>query len=148
MGSGEVLMMIRPPLSIPRPRLPATGTGGRGWGEFLTVRITAAEYRRGPSGSGVAGPAPSSALCPSRRPGAPFFRRGRAQVVRGEIVMIDALVPPTLRLTTATPRDRGGGCRGREGGPWPGVITAPPTSIAEAPSGSGAGPALWIRPTQ
>ena len=62
-------------------------------------------------------------------PGAFLFRRGRARVVRGEIVMIGTLVPPTPRLTAASPCDRmGPGC----GGGWEELaVGVPSTSFAE-----------------
>ena len=49
------------------------------------------------------------------QPGGRFSRRGWAQVVRGETMMIRPLVPLTLRPTAATSCNRGRGCRGAPG---------------------------------
>ena len=51
--------------------------------------------------------------------------------------MIGAVVPPTVRLTAVTLRDRGRGYKGRVGKSLTVGITGRPMSIAETPSGSG-----------
>ena len=91
-----------PPSPPPSRRTPATlrdrgrGCGG-GW-ESLAVagadRQGAVEHRRAPLRLWGSGPLPPSAH--RRQPGGRFFRRGRAQVVRAEIVMSRPLVSPPI----------------------------------------------------
>ena len=111
---------VIPPLphqSISRPRLSGTGCGavaaGAGGGSWLSGSPVADEHRRAPPPLRIRGrrarvfrdwPSSSSAR------GA-FFRRGRAQVVRGEIMMIGPSFPNAALHRRDSPRP-GRGCWG------------------------------------
>ena len=130
-------MMIRPPHPVPRPRLPATKDGAvdaGGGGPFSDAAVAGRgiappEQRRAPlrlrSGRGW----PLSASPKSLARGAFFSGEGGCSRAAVSYLMIGPLVPPALRLTAATLRNRAAGAGGSS---WPSQLP-PSTDHRRAP---------------
>ena len=112
---GEIPMMIRPPspTNPARPRPSGTG-GGVDRSRMPMSPAHRPSPRPLPPAPEQAGPRLPSISRPVG-PGGDFFRRGRAEVGRSEIMMVGPLVSPTLRSRPATLWDR---AHGDCGGGW------------------------------